>query len=421
MGNFKLLLIVLAMGLLSLAITPAEMDKQISAFVSNNSIMGIALQITKGGATVYRANQGYRDWDRKLLVDNSTAFRVASLSKSMSSCGLLLLVEQNKLKLSDSINSLLGFDVVNPNFPTKSITVEMLLSHQSSLLDCVAYDYFLTDTDIASSGTDVPKLRDLLVSGGKYYNTCLFANKTPGTYFTYTNMNYVIMGTIIEKLTNTRFDVWMKQNLLSKIGSLSYNPADLPVPNNLAALYTGLNGKWLAVKDNFNGTIPQRNLTGYIPGTNAGIYGPQAFVRATTDELLKYINMIRNKGLLNGTQVLKTTSVADLVRPRYEYHGEAGGSYDDMHAYGLGIASFGYYPNDNVLKNKFTVGHTGSGYGLISAYYYSGDWAFSFVINGILNGYTYNNDSIYQVERQWVNALVDRFVTEASVGEETVI
>lgn len=291
------------------AITPAEMDKQIAAFLTNNSIMGIALQITKGGQTVYRANQGFRDWDRKLPIDNSTAFRMASLSKSMSVSGLMLLVEQGKVKLSDNINSLLGFDVVNPDFPSKPVTLEMLLSHQSSLVDCVAYDNFLTDTDLAASGTDVPKLRDLLVSGGKYYNTCLFANKAPGSYFSYTNMNYVILGTIIERLTNTRFDVWMKQNLLSKIGSLSYNPADLPVPNNLAALYAGLNGKWLAVKDNFNGTIPQRNLTGYTAGTNAAIYGPQAFVRATTDELLKYINMLRNKGLHNSTQILKATSV----------------------------------------------------------------------------------------------------------------
>jgi hypothetical protein len=83
-----------------------------------------------------------------------------------------------------------------------------------------------------------------------------------------------------------------------------------------------------------------------------------------------------------------------------------------MHAYALGIASFGYYPNDNVLKNRFTVGHTGSGFGLISAYYYAGDWAFAFVINGILNGYTYNNASIYQVERQFVNALVNKFISE---------
>jgi CubicO group peptidase (beta-lactamase class C family) len=275
--------IVIALAVLCLGITPADMDKQLSSFLTNNTIMGIALQITKAGATVYRANQGYRDYDRKLPITNDTAFRVASLSKSISSCGIMLLVEQGKLKLTDNINSLLGFDIVNPNFPTRQITLEMLLSHQSSLLDCSAYDYFLTDTDLAASGVDMPKLKDLLTVGGKYYNTCLFANKTPGTYFTYINMNYVIMGTIIEKVTNTRFDIWMKQNILTKIGSLSYNPVDLPNINNLAVLYSGLNGKWLAVKDNYRGSITQRNLTNYTIGINGAIYGPQSFIRATTD------------------------------------------------------------------------------------------------------------------------------------------
>lgn len=145
------------------------------------------------------------------------------------------------------------------------------------------YDNFLTDTDIASSGANIPKLTDLLVSGGKYYNVCLFANYQPGTYFTYSNMNYVIAGTIIERITNTRFDIWMKQNLLGKIGGLSFNPADLKDINNLAALYMGLGGVWYSTKDNWNGTYRPKNLTGYTIGTNAAIYGPQAHIRATTD------------------------------------------------------------------------------------------------------------------------------------------
>lgn len=56
------------------------------------------------------------------------------------------------------------------------------------------------------------------------------------------------------------------------------------------------------------------------------------------------------------------------------------------------------------------VGHTGSGYGLISAMYYTGPYAFAFVINGILNGYTYSNDTIYQLQRRDIYKLVDAFI-----------
>ena len=43
------------------------------------------------------------------------------------------LVEQGKLNLNDSLSKILGFDVINQNYPNVSITVEMVLSHQSSI------------------------------------------------------------------------------------------------------------------------------------------------------------------------------------------------------------------------------------------------------------------------------------------------
>lgn len=288
----------------------------------------------------------------------------------------------------------------------------MLLSHQSSILDCDAYDDFVDDIDAAENGFAVPKLSDIIVKGGKYYNECTFSDKVPGTYYDYANLNYVIAGTIIERLTNTRFDVWMRSSFLSKIGALSFNPADLPIPNDLAAMYRGEDGQWVATLDNYNGTIKQRNLTGYQVGTNAGIYRPSAHIRASTDELLRYSNMLRTGGTLeNGTRLLTVESVNSIMRPRYQYHGAVGGNYDTSHAYGLGLGTYCIYPNDFVLRNRVTVGHTGSGNGLISANYYSGEWAFAYAINGILGGYTETNISIYKEERVWINSLVDKFIS----------
>jgi len=71
---------------------------------------------------------------------------MASLSKSPTSVALLQLVEKHQLNLSDEIGSLLGFDVINPYFPKSKITLEMVLSHQSSFAECDAYYSFLHDT-----------------------------------------------------------------------------------------------------------------------------------------------------------------------------------------------------------------------------------------------------------------------------------
>ena len=74
------------------------------------------------------------------------------------------------------------------------------------------------DTYNAKTGYDVPPLRDILVQGGKYFNECLFSKIIPpGTHFQYVNLNFGIGGTIIEKVSGQRFDVFMRDNVLKHI------------------------------------------------------------------------------------------------------------------------------------------------------------------------------------------------------------
>ena len=85
-------ILVLFVATLSLCLNPQELSAKLSQFVKNNSLMGLAVQITKSSNTIYRDNFGHRDIARNLPVDNSTAFRVASLSKNVAAVGLHLLV-----------------------------------------------------------------------------------------------------------------------------------------------------------------------------------------------------------------------------------------------------------------------------------------------------------------------------------------
>lgn len=85
----------------------------------------------------------------------------------------------------------------------------------------------------------------------------------------------------------------MKNNYLKNINNPQYNPADLPDLNDLAILYHGLGGMWVPLHDNYNGKFVAKDLTGYVPGTNSAIFGPHAHLRATTDQLLQHINLIR--------------------------------------------------------------------------------------------------------------------------------
>lgn len=318
--------------------------------LDQRKLMGMSVEITRAGVTIYKGNFGLRDYDRKLPVENSTLFRMASLSKSITAAGLMLLYEKGKFQFTDDISKHLGFKAVNPNFPDVPITIEMILSHQSSLLECSAYNSFLVDSYNAATGSQVPPLSSLFISGEKYFNACTFSRlHRPGSYFEYVNLNFVIAGTIIERLSGQRFDLYMRDNFFKEFSeAMNFNPAQLPVPNDLGVLYIGNAGSWQSDCDNYKGNIPQRNLTGYVIGSNAAVYGPQGSVRASVSDLTKYINIIRLKGLHEptGKQLLQRSSVEQMTKWRYQFKGANYGAEDDFHAYGTGLFTTTYRTND---------------------------------------------------------------------------
>ena len=107
-------------------------------------------------------------------VSPGTLFRIASISKLMTTLGLLRLVEDGKAALDADVSGYLGFPLRNPHFPDQAITLRHLLTHTASLRDDAGYSW----------GADVA-LKDVLLPGdAKMYAT----NAGPGAYFTYCNL-----------------------------------------------------------------------------------------------------------------------------------------------------------------------------------------------------------------------------------------
>lgn len=69
-----------------------------------------------------------------MKADNNTVYRMASLSKSITAAGLMLLIKEQKVKFTDTLSKIFGFPIENPFFPGKPLTVEMILTHQSSYI-----------------------------------------------------------------------------------------------------------------------------------------------------------------------------------------------------------------------------------------------------------------------------------------------
>ena len=197
----------------------------------NDEFNGVVL-VKKEGVKRFEQAFGYRDIPNEIANQFDTKFATASAGKVFVAVGILQLVEQGKLKLTDTIGQLLAIDwkQINPN-----ITVEQLLTHTSGIPDY--FDEAVMD-DYADLWKELPnyKIRtsmDLLP---------LFINKemayAPGEKFKYNNTGFVVLGLIIEAIEKVSFDVYLQGAVFNLVGMEDTGYYELDrLPRNCANNY----------------------------------------------------------------------------------------------------------------------------------------------------------------------------------------
>jgi CubicO group peptidase (beta-lactamase class C family) len=372
--------------------------------------MGGTLVVFCENGIIENISIGKSDFSRNINSSVNTKYRIASISKTITAIAVMQLFEQNLLDLDDDISSILGYSVQNPNHPTIPITTRMLLSHTSSIIDGTTYSSFLGAT---VNNNPIPNLSEILTASGSFYTQGQFNNTIPGTYFNYSNINYVILGTIIEKVSNIRFDIYCKQNISIPLGiDASFNVNDLVDIDQLAVLYRKINSVWTPQSDNYQGIQPVfSNLNGYIPGTNGGRFGPQGGFRCSGQDLAKIFLVLMNNGNFNGDTLLSESSCIAMFANEWTFNGSNGNNYFGLfRSWGLGIHRItSTSGNDVALPGSISMlGHTGEAYGLVSDAYFDTirKIGFVFINNGVGIGYQTNSNSIfYTVEQEVFNAI----------------
>ena len=398
-----------ASGTLSPA-TRAALDKSLDDMVEKNSpyqVPGLGVILYKDGKEVYAHFAGSRYIDakngKKLPVTRDTKFRIASVSKQFTIFTLMQLVEEGKVNLQDDVSKYLGFTLRNPAYPNTPITLEMLASHTSSLRNGSNY-----------SAPPQVSIQAFFQPGSRYFEDgAHFAPKgqAPGEYFCYCDLNYGVLGTVIEAVTGERFDRYQKNHILKELDTTAdYVPANLSreAQQKLGTIYRRLDAQgnfdenvpWKSTADDFSKGFPAAdivcigrgkfNLQDYKPGHNATPFSPQGGLRISCEELGNTLEMLMNEGKFRGRQILSKESVYEILRPHWLYDAakENGDTYfGTMLSYGLG--EYQVYGNSTgrVCRDYEAdlVGHTGEAYGLLSgAFFRPGTKdGFVYVINGL--------------------------------------
>jgi CubicO group peptidase (beta-lactamase class C family) len=297
--------------------------------------------------------------------------RVASISKTVVAIGVMKLVEQGKLDLDSDVSRWLGWTLRNPSFPDRPITLAMLLSHTSSVREHDD-DYVIPLGGSLHTVMQDPRNWD--------------AQHGPGdNYFSYTNLNFPIVASIVERVTGERFDIWMRREVLEPMKlDACYNWPTCSDAAVARAVELDQNGK--PVKDDLHGKRPECpvavndgepcDLSRWHLGENGALFSPQGGLRISMRGLARVGRMMLNGGTLDGLRILSARSVETMLTQVWRFDGrngvtsEGGDDSGFYCSYGLATQQIPT-PGPGCADNPGTlgatlVGHAGDAYGMKS-------------------------------------------------------
>ena len=350
-------------------------DAALTNIMIEMEAVGLSVAVVKKGKIIYNNSLGLKDIAANTPLTNKDIFRIASISKSFSATAIMQLAEAGKLSLDDDFSKLVGFTIRNPKYPETIITLRMVMSHTSSIND--SQGYFNFDVINPTKSVDWVKC---------------YSDYEPGKGYRYCNLNYNMVGAVMEKISGERFDYYVKSHVLSPLKLYGGYCVDSLDAGLFATLYDyDSTKKFIPSPAAYN---PRREeIKNYVMGYTTPIFSPTGGMKISAADLAKYMMMHMNNGKYKGTRIISKKSSKTMQTKIAEKEG-----------YGLALTTV-----DNLIPGKTMTGHTGSAYGLYSAMFFNPKEKFGFVVitNGSNPAY---KDGFNAIIRRTVNSLYERFI-----------
>lgn len=146
-------------------------------------------------------------------VNENTVFPVASISKWITSFGVLKLVEQGKLDLDKPVDDYLTrWHLPESEFDNKKVTLRKLLSHSSGLVDDLGYGGFSPNETVQTIEESLTKASDADYSDG-----VAIVGYEPGSQYKYSGAGYTILQLLIEEISGQSFQEYITQEVLEPL------------------------------------------------------------------------------------------------------------------------------------------------------------------------------------------------------------
>jgi len=180
-----------------------RIDAVVTPPIRDGKLAGASVAVVKGGQTLLMKGYGFADLELEVPTPPKATYEIGSVTKQFTAVSILLLAEHNKLSLDDELTKYL------PDYPARGnrVTIRQLLNHTSGI----------------KGYTEMPEFREFQrLHRPRQELVALFSGVpfefAPGTEQTYNNSAFFLLGLIIERVSGTSYESFVKSNLFDTVG-----------------------------------------------------------------------------------------------------------------------------------------------------------------------------------------------------------
>jgi CubicO group peptidase (beta-lactamase class C family) len=323
-----------------------RIDQVVMESINAGEIAGAVALVARNGEIVYHKSFGYADIDSGTAMRNDSIFRIASMTKAVTSVAVMMLYEQGHFQLDDPVSRFIpefrdplvavfneAGEMTGTRPASREIQIGDLLTHSSGIvygafpsrLQNVYQEAGVLDGLTASDAVLGPNIRKLAGL------PLLF---DPGSAFAY-GLNTDVLGYLVEVVSGHPLDRFFEQQIFKP---LLMNDTYFYLPDTkaerLVTLYAHVDGKGLIVSQGQEADIKLDNPNYPIEGAKTYFSGG-AGLSSTAYDYARFIQMLLNDGELDGARLLGRKSVELMRSARIDWDG------DNEADFGLGFRVVG--------------------------------------------------------------------------------
>jgi CubicO group peptidase (beta-lactamase class C family) len=303
-----------------------ELESFIFRRMGESGIIGLSIATVKEDGIDYKQGLGFRDFDKGTSVTPETIYCIGSVTKPFTALAVMQLQERGLLGLDDPVEKYVPFKARPMGEP---VLVRHLLSHSSGI-PSLGYAEVTLGAITGTGDTWFPicSPEDLLI----YMNRAEeWALSRPGERHAYLNEGYILLGSIIERVSGVDYASYVEENILEPLGMgrSTFREEDVKNDQDVATPY---------VTSESGAKVPTRYPYGQMISDGG--------LMSSATDMARFMRALLSGGILEGVRVASAESIKDMMEPKVRTVEEP-----------IDGASLSYYGYGLRIKSSF-LGHT---------------------------------------------------------------